>query len=114
MVRFGGTDVHQDFRVRVNDREITVETGDDTKRLDSDASETESLPDEEPALQDQSSIAPRDLALARQIRRALTFLRRLWKVWTVAIGLLGALILWLMRFDWLRALCSSHTDQPPP
>ena len=114
MVRFGGTDVHQDFLVRINDDEIRVETVDDTKRPGGDVPEAEPLPAEERAPQDQSSIAPHDLALARRIRRALTFLRRLWKVWTVAIGLLGALILWLMRFDWLRALCSSHTDQPPP
>lgn len=51
-----------------------------------------------------------DLVLARRIRRVLGWLRRFWAIWTGLLSLIGGWILWLMRGEFLRNLCSSQCD----
>ncbi|MDE2921355.1 MAG: hypothetical protein OYL92_17890 [Acidobacteriota bacterium] len=53
---------------------------------------------------DLADATPEELRLARRLRRVFAFLRKIRARWLALLSLLGGLILWAMRIDWIQRM----------
>lgn len=61
---------------------------------------------------DLVTVNPADLRLARHLRRVFGFLRKAWARWLGLLSLLGGLILWAMRIDWVQEMLRGDPTLP--